>query len=91
MADGCLSWQERQEAQSSQTVSSALPCPKPPLLSPLTGGVPFSLRIQHRVQLDVDSAGWVLREEGCVVLGFACLAHLFCILPDVMFLLLCLF
>lgn len=32
-----------------------------------------------------------VREEGCVALGFAFVARLFCILPDVLFSLLCLF
>lgn len=69
-----------------------LPNHLPPLLlpspAPLAGRAHSSLPIRHGVQILL---GGVLRGEGCVVPGFACLAHLFCILPDVMFSLLCLF
>jgi len=86
---GCFSQLagERRGAEPPRTVLPSAPA----ALSLPSTSHPSSPCPQRRVQLAGDSAGWVLGEEGHVLLGFACLAHLFCILPDVMFSLLCLF
>lgn len=77
--DGCLCQVAggREEAQSLQTLLCCCSPRQPPCSA--------------RVQLDVGSAGRAMREEGCVAPGFARVACLFCILPDVLFSLLCLF
>lgn len=56
-----------------------------------SAALPGSLRVQPWMQLDVGSAGWALGRRDALLWDLLVWLCLFCILPDVLFSLLCLF